>query len=189
MLKKIILTTGLLAACTLMSVQAHAQSYFGGSVGRAKWNLDCAGTVKCQTSAASVKLFGGYDINQYFAVEGSYVYLNEVSANVTNVQVGLNGRGVDIAGVVKTLPMNNFTGFAKLGLAFMKGEVQAFSNVAKGSANNYSSQPLVGAGVMYNIDKKMKVRAEIDRRNVKVSGFVDTTYAVTNFSIGLQSEF
>jgi hypothetical protein len=190
MLKKIIITSGLLAACTFMSAHAAAQSYFGGSVGRAKWDLDCTKTVTCQTAAASAKLFGGYDINTHFAVEGSYIYLNKVTANrVTLVKEEYNGRGFDIAGVAKTSSYNNFVGFAKLGLAFMKGEVQVNTPYAYGSANNYSSQPLAGAGVTYNIDKKVKVRAEIDYRKVKVTGYVDTTYGVTNFSVGIQSEF
>lgn len=189
MLKRIIITSSLLAACTLMSAHAAAQSYFGGSVGRAKWNLDCVGTTRCQTSAASVKLLGGYEISPNFAVEGSYIYLNEVNANISDIQVRFNGRGFDIAGIAKTSPVNNFSGFAKLGLAFMKGEIEADSYIGSGSDRNYSSQPLFGFGVMYDIDKNMKVRAEIDRRNVKVSGFVNTTYGVTNFSLGLQSSF
>ena len=191
MLKKNILAAALVLGSALVSAHAAAQAtYFGGSVGRAKWNFDCAGATSCHTAAGTWKLYGGHDFTPNFGVEGSYVYLNEVGASNSSVLGIFNGRGADIAGVAKTASMNNFVGFAKLGIAFMKGEITAFSTaLGNGSETHYSGQPLIGLGVMYQIDKKVSVRAEVDNRKVKISGFKDSTFGVTSFTIGLQSEF
>lgn len=190
MLKKNILAAALLVGSAFLSAHAAAQiSYFGGSVGRAKWNFDCAGATSCHTAAGSWKLFGGYEFSPNFGVEGSYIYLNEVGANDSILKATFNGRGADLAGVAKTTPINNFVGFAKLGVAFMKGEVVASAAGYTGSETHYSGQPLIGLGVMYYVDKKVAIRAEVDHRNVKVSGYRETTSGVTNFTIGLQSEF
>ncbi|MFZ6819335.1 outer membrane beta-barrel protein [Undibacterium sp. Ji22W] len=190
MLKNKFLAAALLVGSAFLSAHAAAQvSYFGGSVGRAKWNFDCAGATSCHTAAGSWKLFGGHDFSPNFGVEGSYIYLNEVGLSDPMLKATFNGRGADLAGIAKTTAMNNFVGFAKLGVAFMKGEAIVQGSGVSGSETHYSSQPLIGLGVMYYIDKKMSIRAEVDHRNVKVTGFRDTTSGVTNFSIGLQSEF
>ena len=190
MFNKKILAAAVLLGSAFLSAHAAAQvSYFGGSVGRAKWNFDCAGSTSCHTAAGSWKLFGGYEFSPNFSVEGSYVYLNEVGASDSILKATFNGRGADLAAVAKTTPMNNFVGFGKLGVAFMKGEVVASAAGFTGSETHYSGQPLVGLGVMYYVDKKVAIRAEVDHRNVKVSGYRETTSGVTSFTIGLQSEF
>ncbi|WP_395007530.1 outer membrane beta-barrel protein [Undibacterium sp.] len=190
MLKKNIMAAAFVLGSALLSAHAAAQtSYFGGSVGRAKWDFDCAGANSCHTAAGSWKLFGGYDFSPNFGVEGSYVYLNEVGATASTLKATFNGRGADLAAVAKVAPMNNFVGFAKLGVAFMKGEVVASNFVSTGSETHYSGQPLIGFGAIYQVDKKISIRAEVDFRKVKVAGVTQTTFGVTNYTIGLQSEF
>jgi OOP family OmpA-OmpF porin len=189
MSKKSLLTLALLAAGTLMSAQVFAQAYVGGSVGRAKWDIDCTGATGCHTGAGGFKLYGGSDFTPNFGWEGSYVYLNEVSANAGPLQATFNGRGADLAVMAKTPVVKNFVGFAKLGVAFMKGELIASIGPVFASDTNYSSQPLGALGVMYQVDKKLSIRAEFDTRKVKVSGFPQTTSNVNMFSLGIQSEF
>jgi OOP family OmpA-OmpF porin len=190
MLKRNILAAAFVLGSALLSAHAAAQtSYFGGSVGRSKWNFDCTGASSCHTAAGSWKLFGGYDFTPNFGVEGAYVYLNEVGATASSLKATFNGRGGDVAAVAKMPVMNNFVGFAKLGVAYMKGEVVASAAGLAGSETHYSGQPLIGFGAMYQVDKKISIRAEIDYRKVKVTGFTDTTFGVTSYTIGMQSEF
>jgi hypothetical protein len=189
MFKKNVFKAALILGGALLSFQASAESYFGGSVGRAKWNIDCVGATGCHTTASSAKFFLGYDFNPNLGIEGTYIYLNEVSARDKNVSAAFSGRGFDIAAVGKMPIVNNFYGFAKAGVSFMKGEVSAIAGGYTGGETHYSSQPLIGLGVIYQIDKKMAIRAELDRRNVKVSGYVNSTSGVTNFSVGIQTEF
>lgn len=192
MLKKNILAAAFVLGTAVLSAHASAQSsqaYMGASLGRAKWDFDCKGATGCHTAAASAKFFGGYHFNPYFGLEGSYVYMNEVSANDPLLKATFNARGIDFAAVAKTPVYANFTGFAKLGFAFMKGEITATLGNLQGSETHYSSQPLGGLGVIYQIDAKMSLRAEVDYRKVKVAGFEDSTFGATTFSIGIQSEF
>jgi OOP family OmpA-OmpF porin len=194
MLKKNILAAAFVLGSALLSAHAAAQtSYFGGSVGRAKWDINCTGTTSCHTAAGSWKLFGGYDFTPNFSVEGAYVYLNEVGASstptVSSLKATFNGRGGDLAVVGKMPLANNFLGFAKAGIAFMKGEVVTSTFRTAGSETHYSGQPLIGFGAMYQVDKKISIRAEVDFRKVKVAGVTQTTFGVTNYTIGMQSEF
>ncbi|MBI3713872.1 MAG: outer membrane beta-barrel protein [Burkholderiales bacterium] len=189
MSKKTLLAVALVLGSAVISAQASAESYFGGSVGRTNWDFDCAGATHCQKSAGSWKLYGGNDFSPYFAVEGSYIYMNEVSVNVGTVGINFNARGGDVAAVVKTPAWKGLHGFAKLGGVFMKGEIIAAVGGVSGSEAHYSAQPLVGFGGVYQLDQKLSVRLELDTRKVKISHVADTTYNVRNFSIGVQSVF
>lgn len=189
MLKKNLLAMALVLGSAAISAQANAESYFGGAVGRTGWDFSCAGSTSCQKAAGSWKLYGGYDFSPHFAVEGSYIYMNEVGAKDSMVKATFNARGADIAAVAKSPVWNGLHGFAKLGATFMKGEVIASVGNMSGSETNYSAQPLIGLGASYQLDKKLAVRVELDSRKVKISSLADSTFKVTNFSIGLQSVF
>lgn len=189
MSKKNLLAMALVLGSAVISVQAQAESYFGGAVGRTGWDFSCAGSTGCQRAAGSWKLYGGHDFSPYFAVEGSYVYMNEVTANLGAIGVNFNARGADVAAMAKTPVWNGLHGFAKLGATFMKGEIIASFGKLSGSEKQYSAQPLLGLGASYQLDKKLAVRVELDTRKVKISSVADTTYNVTNFSVGLNSVF
>jgi len=189
MLKKNLLAMALVLGSAAISAQASAESYFGGSVGRTNWDFSCAGSTSCQKAAGSWKLYGGFDFSPYFAVEGSYIYMNEVGANDSMVKATFNARGADVAAVGKTPAWKGLHGFAKVGATFMKGEIIASFGDLSGSETHYSAQPLIGIGASYQLDKKMSVRLELDTRKVKISNVADTTYNVKNFSVGIQSVF
>lgn len=189
MLKKNLLAIALVLGGAVISAQASAQAYLGGAVGRTGWDFSCAGSTSCATAAGSWKLYGGVDFSPYLGVEGSYIYMNEVGAKDSMVKATFNARGADIAAVVKSPAWKGLHGFAKLGATFMKGEVIATVGNLYGSETHYSAQPLIGLGASYQVDKKLSVRMELDSRKVRLSSLVDSTYKVTNFSFGVQSEF
>ncbi len=189
MLKKKILAATLLAVSTVLSAQASAQSFLGGTVGRANWNIDCAGSDACTKNAGGYKLFGGYEYNQTFSVEASYVYLNEVTARVSNISGSVSARGLDLTGVFKTPSYNKFRGFGKIGVSYLKGELGARVGNFSGSESGYSTQAVFGFGALYELDKNVSVRAEFDRHRVRAAALNDMTSNVNMFSIGLQSSF
>lgn len=47
-------------ATAVFSGAAMAQGYIGASIGQSDLNVDCAGTITCDTKDASFKIFGGY---------------------------------------------------------------------------------------------------------------------------------
>lgn len=189
MLKKNIFAAALALSCAVISASASAESYFGGTVGRAKWNVDCTGTNACTTSSTGYKLFLGYEFTPVVSFEGAYVSMNEVTARVGNLSAGFTGRGLDMAAVFKAPAYKDFQAFGKLGVSYLKGEITATMSGVSAADNRYSTQGLVGFGVLYNIDKKVALRAEFDHRRVKVSGFDDTTFNSNMLSIGVQSVF
>lgn len=188
-MKKNVIAAALLLSGGFISAYASAQSYMGINVGRTSWNFKCDGATRCQQGAASWKLFGGRDISPYFAIEGGYVFMNEVGASDATLNANFTARGVDFAAIAKTPEWKGIVGYAKLGGAYMKGEVTASTMNLYGSEANYSGQGLFGVGLRYQIDPKLALRVELDRRNVRVSSIKDANYGVTNFTVGLQSEF
>ncbi len=189
MLKKNIFAAAFAVACALVSAHASAQAYLGGTVGRAKWNLDCAGTDSCTTTASGYKLYTGYEFTSFVGVEAAYVSLNEATARIGGLSASFTGKGLDVAAVFKTPSYKNFQGFGKVGVAYMKGELTASFAGASAADNSYSTQGLIGFGALYQLNKDISLRAEFDHRRVKVSGFNDSTSNVNMFSVGIQSVF
>lgn len=187
-MKKTYIAAFVLAALGL-SGSALAQSYLGGSAGQSKWNLDCRGGTSCSNAAAGMKIFAGYDYSPNISFEGAYFYLNQVSINYPLFKAEINGRGLDLAVLLKTQPYRDFTGFAKLGASFGKGEVELLAGEYKVGDRNYSTQPLFGLGVQYQIDSKLSLRAEYERRKLRMSTIPDLSATTNMLSIGIQSQF
>jgi OOP family OmpA-OmpF porin len=185
MLKKNIFAAAFVMACAFVSAQASAQAYFGSTVGRAKWNLDCSGTDSCTSSASGYKVFTGYEFTPMVSVEGAYVSLNETTARFGGLSASFTGRGLDLAAIFKTPSYKNFQGFGKVGI----GELTASLAGQSAADNSYSTQGLIGFGALYPLNKDVSLRAEFDNRRVKVSGFNGSTSTVNMFSIGIQSVF
>ena len=55
-------------------------------------------------------------------MEARYFSLGEVGTNDTCVKGTLSARGIELAGVVKTAPMKDLVGFAKMGVAYVRGK-------------------------------------------------------------------
>lgn len=183
----------LVAACGFgFASSAYAQqAYVGASGGVSNWSVDCAGTTSCDKSGSSFKLFGGYDINPNFAVEGAYASLGKatatgVIAGVGNVAVESKASGFELAGVFKAPFSKEFTGFAKLGVSFMKGEASAVAGAQAGSSSENSTNLLAGLGVSYAVTKDVAIRGEWETRKVKVAG---DSGNVSNFTAGVQFNF
>jgi len=140
MLKNKIRVVAAIAALTLSGF-ASAQAYLGSSVGQAKWKDDCKGSVNCDTSGNSYKLFGGYNLDNNFAVEASYFSLGNISADFNQKNVTANskikGKGFELAGLYKYDFNNEFSAFAKLGIASTKTE--STTNLANVISSNISN--------------------------------------------------
>ena len=117
-------------------------------------------------------LFAGYQFNPYFAVEGGYVnlgkfdYSSTVSAPAADTVSGhLGVQGVDAA-AVGLLPFGEqWAVYGKAGLLYAKSKLDASSTgaVAVSSVEHWDTSPLLGAGVNYDLTRKVALRAEYDR--------------------------
>jgi opacity protein-like surface antigen len=189
MSKKSLLATSLLIAGLILSAQATAQQrYLGAAIGVSKWNIDCSGALKCDKTDTSYQILTGYNFSPMWAVEGSFFSLGETSAIEGNEKVGFKSSGVDVVGVVKTPAMKGFVGLAKMGLAYVKGEAISGSQLLE-SSSKYSVQPVLGFGVMYQVNTEVNVRADYTYRKVKVSNGTNATGNVSTITLGAQSTF
>jgi OOP family OmpA-OmpF porin len=183
---------GILAAAGLgyaLGLQAadEANWYIGAGFGRSdakrttSWGTTADATLFINgiTSSTLVdshdtawKLFGGYQFNENFALEGGYTNLGKFggTTTITAPAAGLaagkwKARSPLNLAVVGTYPIKDrFSVLGKLGLAVTKLTVSiappAYANI---SATRV--QPLLGVGLKYDFTKAFAVRAEFERFN------------------------
>ncbi|MDO8179686.1 MAG: outer membrane beta-barrel protein [Undibacterium sp.] len=189
MMKNRSIATALIFAGVAFSASASAQTYVGGALSQARWDVDCAGATACDTSDTGYKFFAGYDFNQIIGIEASYFYLGDVTASDGVVKGSFNAKGLEASAVVKTPRLKGFAGFAKLGLAYVHGESGGTVAGISASTSKSSAQPVYGLGITYLIGDNTSVRAEYERRKVKVADMDGSTTTVSTFSIGLQASY
>lgn len=186
--KNIIAATFMLTSLTL-AASASAQVYMGAALGQARWDASCAGAITCKTSDTSYKFIGGYDFTRIFGVETSYFSLGELSASDATTKGEMRAKGFEFSGVIKTPRIVGLSGFAKLGVAAIKGEANGTIGPLSATASKSSAQGVFGLGMTYMFTEKTSLRAEIEHRKVKVADIGSANVNVTNFSIGVQASY
>ena len=183
--------------------------YIGANVGttRAQFNNDSINstlanqgfTVNSRTednSSNGYKLFGGYQLNRNFAVEGGYFDLGRFNYALNTTPLGtfsgdtrVRGLNLDLVGM---LPLSDrFTIFGRAGAAY----AQSRANFTRTGALplNFSSTSRndtnlkVGIGMQYAITEALAVRAELER--YRVSDPVRNRGNIDMASIGLVYRF
>ncbi len=189
MLKKNILAVAIIVSGLALSAGAFAQSYIGATAGSARADIDCAGASSCKKSDTAFKVFGGYDISPMFAVEAGFFSLGTASASYSGASGKFEARGIEVSGLIKTPAMKGFIGYGKLGVAAIKAETTVKVGADSGLLSKNSNQAVYGFGLMYQLNNDIRLRTEIERRNVKAANFDGSSATVINFSIGLQAAF
>jgi hypothetical protein len=189
MFKKNIAAAAFMFAGLTLAASASAQVYMGAALGQAKWDASCVGATTCKTSDTSYKFIAGYDFARLFGVEASYFSLGELSASNAVSKGEMRAKGFEFSGLVNTPRIAGLSGFAKLGVAAVKGETNGTVGPLSASASKSSVQAVYGLGLTYLFAEKTNLRVEIDRRKVSVSDIDNSTAKVTNFSIGVQASY
>jgi OOP family OmpA-OmpF porin len=195
-MKKVFLACAVAAA--FVAMPASAQWYAGGGVGSSKLSgLDFTSPpiriTGADSSKASVKVYGGYQITPNWGVEAQYTDLGNrdfAIRNLAGVQLAsgsIKSSQYSIAGT-GTLPLSsNFSLFGKLGVSSNQGKV---STVGVSDRGNQTS-PLIGVGVVYNFTPKLAVRLEYEDFG-KISddgGANGGAVRANNFGLSLQYAF
>lgn len=158
-------------AAALDVPQALAQEsggYLGAGLGQSKFKEWCdtggvaASFNSCQDTDTAWKLFGGYRINRYLAIEGTYIDWGEVSANGVALgapfDVAASQSSLGIAGVASLPLAENFAVFGKLG--YLRTE-QETRNLTRGSTvNRHENELHYGLGLRYSVTPNWAVRGE-----------------------------
>lgn len=162
--------------------------YIGGNVGRTKADFDNDSinrtltgqglTVRSTTednSGTGYKLFGGYQLNRNFAVEGGYFDLGRSSYTFNTTPVGsfngetrVRGLNLDLVGM---LPVSDrFSVFGRIGAAYAQSRA-SFTSTGAVAANTTNPRRndtnlKVGLGMQYAITEALAVRAELERYRI-----------------------
>lgn len=189
MLKKNWVVAFLATASLMMGASASAQMYAGASVGQSKSNIDCAGTLKCDKTATAYKIFGGYQIDKIFAIEGTYFDLGknraELKYNGVTTSNTVKSSGFELAGLAKYDFTEDLSGFVKLGVARVSADASS-SAVGKFNVSTNSTQAVYGVGMNYKLTKDVALRAELESRRSKL---FDETARVNTLTVGAQMSF
>ncbi|MDP3171523.1 MAG: outer membrane beta-barrel protein [Polaromonas sp.] len=167
--------------------------YIGGNIGRtrADFNNDSINrtlsgqglTARSSTednSGTGYKLFGGYQLNRNFAVEGGYFDLGKSSytvnatRNTDNVPGTFNGetrvRGLNLD-LVGMLPVSDrFSVFGRIGAAYAQSRASFNSTgsvpVNPSNTRKNDTNLKVGLGMQYAITEALALRAELERYRI-----------------------
>jgi OOP family OmpA-OmpF porin len=138
------------------------------------------------------KLFGGFQFNRNFALEGSYFDLGRYGFTASTTPPGrLNGeirlRGIGLDAVLSAPLTEKLRVFAKVGVNYAEAR-DNFSGsgavtVLDGSPSKTELNPKIGIGMQYALTDALSVRAELER--YRVNDAVGNRGDVDHLSIGL----
>lgn len=170
-MKKLLIAASIAVAA--MSANVHAANwYLGLSAGEAKVSFDALDVPPISTSedtkASSYKVFGGYNFNTNFALEGGYQNTESFSQTATfassTAKVELDGSGFFIDAVGKIPTAENFTLYGKFGFSRTKLKAKGFlDGVFAAELTEYETNPRFGLGAQYEMTKEFGVRLDAER--------------------------
>src|SRR5665647_3238909 len=181
---------GLMGCAVMSSPSAMADDaywYLGGNVGQSRARIDDAriiaqlplpgsATISDDHTDTAFKLFGGYQFNNYFALEGGYFNLGQFGYTATALPAGtqtgkikLQGINIDAVGMFPIA--DKFSVFGRLGYQYAQAKdefsstgvvpIPADPNPSKKSGN-YEA----GVGLQYDFNRSLGMRVEAERYRI-----------------------
>lgn len=163
--------------------QLQSQGFTGSSISN-----DSQGT--------GFKLFGGYQFDRYFALEGGYFNLGDFGYSATTVPAGTSNGSIRLQGVnmdaVGILPITRqFSAFGRLGVTYMDARDQFSGSGADAAPNTVASKSefnyKYGVGLQYALTHALTMRAEAERYRLKDA--IGNSGDVDLVSVGLVYHF
>ena len=142
------------------------------------------------------KVFGGYQYNKYFAVEGGYFDLGQFGFNTSTIPAGtlsgdikLKGLNLDAVGI---LPITEkFSVFGRIGVTHTQANDSFVGtgavNVLNPNPNSRETNLKVGLGLQYALTDSLTLRSEIER--YRIDDAVGNKGDVDLVSVGLVYRF
>lgn len=152
------------------AITAHAEEssgvYLGAGVGEA---TNESGEFKGSDTA--FKVFGGYSLNRYLAVELAYVDAGTQKDRVGDIQVATESSGV-IASVLGSLPLTDFFSlYGKVGYAFYDVDTTLRLGALQDAESESDEDLVYGAGLELAVWRGLKLRAEYEVIDVNDGDF------------------
>jgi len=159
---------GLFASSTVLA-ETLPGFYAGAGLGQATIEVDDVGFDADDTA---FKVFGGYNFNQYFAVEVSYFDAGEPDQDFGGgtVAVGIDGLN---ASAIGRLPLGEvFSLFGKIGFASYDAEISARVGGSTVFSESGSEDDLsYGFGGAFNLGSSFELRAEYEAFDIEDGNF------------------
>jgi len=190
-LAKAVGTLGLVGFAAMNSPFAVAVDsgwYLGLGAGQAGANIDVeridrnllgSGFSSTRTSQDDrdfgYKIFGGYQFNRNFAVEGGYYNLGDFGFRSATIPVGTLSGQIEIRGLnldaLGILPISeSFSAFGRVGLNYAEAN-DSFSgtgavNVTNANPNKRETNYKFGAGLQWDLTESLAMRLEAERYRI-----------------------
>lgn len=167
---------GLLASSTVLA-EIQPGFYAGAGVGKATIELDDEDGFGFDSDDTAFKVFGGYNFNQYFAIEAAYFDGGAPEETVISVpgargtvEVGTTGL---IASVLGRVPLGDmFSLYGKLGFASYDAEVKGRVNGNVVAEEDGSDDDVAyGVGAAFNLGPSFELRAEYEAISISDGDF------------------
>lgn len=177
--------------------------YMGGNIGISTVNIDKDKITQNFTNPLysddeqdlGYKLFGGYQFNKNFALEGGYFNLGKFDYSLSTPSGTLNGnikvKGLNLDAVAILPITEDFSAFARIGANYAQskdsfgttGNISMSDNNPKKNDLNYK----FGAGLQYVVTDALALRLEAER--YRINDAVGNDGDIDLFSIGLTYRF
>lgn len=212
---------GLLALSALSAPSVYAQSepdtaapgsaawYMGAEIGRSTARIDdssisnalaadgaSSSSITNSDRSTGYKLFGGYQFNDYFAIEGGYVDLGKFGYNAVTVpdgtlngEIKLKGLNLDLIGYVPIT--ENLSGFGRVGMSYLRASDNFNSSGLVETVNpdpsKKSGNVKFGAGLEYRFTHALAMRLEAER--YRVDDAIGNKGDIDLYSVGVVYRF
>ncbi len=176
--------------------------YIGAGLGQSNYDTGVSsltGSARHDKTDSGYKLFAGYSLNKFVAVEGHYADFGKTSLSgntgdtfvhdgttysfvANNVTLTSNASSLGIAGVFSYPVTDSIAPFAKIGLHYWEDDGKASSGVASYNVGDDGTDLFFGIGMNIAINDSLSARLEAER-------FKFDDDELDYFSIGLQYNF
>lgn len=130
-----------------------SHSYVGANIAAGIADANCGATA-CEPDGMAWKVYGGYPLNDQMIIEAGYDHLGEFSNGHQSVSVkGFSASVLFLAPVHDQVSL-----FGRAG--YYKWESEISDGQQKITADDFD--PVLGAGVDYQFNDNMRIRAELD---------------------------
>lgn len=178
----------LAAAASQFATAKDSGWYVGGNVGQSYGAIDRTEITSSLLNSGftttafddderdtGYKLFGGYQFNRYFAIEGGYFDLGEFGFTATTLptgtldgQIEIEGLNLDLVGLIPVT--DRFSVFGRVGAQYAEAEDRfrgtGSVNVMNPDPDESDTNYKAGLGLQYAMTRSVDVRLEVERYRI-----------------------
>lgn len=178
----------LILTATPLAVAQDSGWYIGANIGQSRAKIDnsqitrnllgegfAVTSLSNDDRTTGYKLFGGYQFNKYFALEGGYFDLGTFGFSAATLPPGtLNGsariKGLNLDAVGFLPFTQSFSAFGRVGLDYAQARDSftgtGFVNVLNANPSTRNTYYKFGVGLQYALTQSFALRAEVERYRV-----------------------